>query len=158
MAEVERHILNRLSEQYDSLPCRMRKTKHMQAYHLEMQARLASDEAVQVIFFNGGTGISRRDRTFDVLAGKLEKTRIDHLQQVDKPVYIFQGHRDPFGKPGEVDGYNLSTEVTVNWLESGDHDFKPLKRSGLSQQDLISTAVEQVVELIQGLVGPTANR
>ncbi|MBP9853606.1 MAG: molybdenum cofactor biosynthesis protein MoaB [Candidatus Omnitrophica bacterium] len=28
----------------------------------------------QVIIFNGGTGISKRDRTFDVLSGKLEKT------------------------------------------------------------------------------------
>lgn len=35
--------------------------------------RLAADDDVQVIFFNGGTGISQRDRTFDVLDAKLEK-------------------------------------------------------------------------------------
>jgi len=29
---------------------------------------------VQLVLFNGGTGISRRDRTFDVLSAKLEKT------------------------------------------------------------------------------------
>jgi molybdenum cofactor biosynthesis protein B len=29
---------------------------------------------VQIILFNGGTGISHRDRTFDVLSAKLEKT------------------------------------------------------------------------------------
>lgn len=29
---------------------------------------------VQVILFNGGTGISKRDRTYDVLSRKLEKT------------------------------------------------------------------------------------
>lgn len=29
---------------------------------------------VQLVLFNGGTGISRRDRTFDVLSSKLEKT------------------------------------------------------------------------------------
>jgi molybdopterin adenylyltransferase len=29
---------------------------------------------VQLVLFNGGTGISRRDRTFDVLSGKLERT------------------------------------------------------------------------------------
>jgi molybdenum cofactor biosynthesis protein B len=34
---------------------------------------LAAGEA-QVILFNGGTGISRRDRTFDALSRKLEKT------------------------------------------------------------------------------------
>ncbi len=40
----------------------------------EILERLAADDAVQVIFFNGGTGISRRDRTYDVLAAKLDKT------------------------------------------------------------------------------------
>jgi molybdenum cofactor biosynthesis protein B len=29
---------------------------------------------VQLVLFNGGTGISQRDRTFDVLSAKLEKT------------------------------------------------------------------------------------
>jgi molybdenum cofactor biosynthesis protein B len=29
---------------------------------------------LQIVLFNGGTGISQRDRTFDVLSGKLEKT------------------------------------------------------------------------------------
>jgi molybdenum cofactor biosynthesis protein B len=28
---------------------------------------------IQIVLFNGGTGISQRDRTFDVLSGKLEK-------------------------------------------------------------------------------------
>ncbi len=30
--------------------------------------------AVQIVIFNGGTGISRRDRTYDVISAKLEKT------------------------------------------------------------------------------------
>lgn len=34
---------------------------------------LAGEEAVQVVLFNGGTGISRRDRTYDVLSAVLEK-------------------------------------------------------------------------------------
>ncbi len=35
---------------------------------------LAGAVEVQVILFNGGTGVSRRDRTFDVLSRKLDKT------------------------------------------------------------------------------------
>ena len=35
---------------------------------------LAASPRVQVILFNGGTGVSRRDRTFDVLSRKLDKT------------------------------------------------------------------------------------
>lgn len=34
---------------------------------------LAAEEQVQVVVFNGGTGISRRDRTYDVLSRALEK-------------------------------------------------------------------------------------
>lgn len=41
----------------------------------QVEAALESctGEDVQVVIFNGGTGISRRDRTFDVLDRKLEK-------------------------------------------------------------------------------------
>ncbi len=35
--------------------------------------QLAGDLSIQVILFNGGTGISRRDRTYDVLNRQLEK-------------------------------------------------------------------------------------
>ena len=44
---------------------------------LEVEAileRLSSSTDVQVVFFNGGTGVSSRDRTYDVLAARLEKT------------------------------------------------------------------------------------
>ena len=34
---------------------------------------LAAEDELQVILFNGGTGISRRDRTYDVLSRNLEK-------------------------------------------------------------------------------------
>ncbi len=34
---------------------------------------LVREEGVQVILFNGGTGISRRDRTYDVLIEEIEK-------------------------------------------------------------------------------------
>ncbi len=35
---------------------------------------LASTAGVQIILFNGGTGIAPRDTTFDVISAKLEKT------------------------------------------------------------------------------------
>ena len=34
---------------------------------------LTADDGVQVLLFNGGTGLSRRDRTFDVISGRLDK-------------------------------------------------------------------------------------
>ncbi len=35
---------------------------------------LTTDTSVHVLLFNGGTGLSRRDRTFDVISGRLDKT------------------------------------------------------------------------------------
>ncbi|MDE0620414.1 MAG: MogA/MoaB family molybdenum cofactor biosynthesis protein [Bryobacterales bacterium] len=34
---------------------------------------LAAEELVQVVLFNGGTGVSRRDRTYDVLSRAMDK-------------------------------------------------------------------------------------
>tara|TARA_R110000764_G_scaffold44215_2_gene99587 strand:- start:931 stop:1344 length:414 start_codon:yes stop_codon:yes gene_type:complete len=74
--------------------------------------------------------------------GKPEKTRTAHLQQLSCPGLIVQGTRDPFGKPEEVAGYALDARLDVHWLDSGEHDFKPLKASGRTQQTLISEAAE----------------
>jgi molybdopterin adenylyltransferase len=41
---------------------------------IEALEELAGDPSVRIILFNGGTGISSRDRTYDALAGRLEKT------------------------------------------------------------------------------------
>ncbi|CEA06263.1 Esterase/lipase/thioesterase family active site protein [Pseudomonas saudimassiliensis] len=75
--------------------------------------------------------------------GKPEKTRTEHLAELRTRALILQGTRDPFGKPDEVASYALSPQVQVSWLETGDHDLKPLKSSGLSQADLINQAAEQ---------------
>ncbi len=74
--------------------------------------------------------------------GKAENmaARIEHLQLVKKPVHIFQGTRDPFGKHAELAGADLGPEVTVHWLEDGDHDLKPRKASGLTQSEHIKAA------------------
>lgn len=41
---------------------------------LALLDHLANETTVQVVLFNGGTGISKRDTTYDALAGRLEKT------------------------------------------------------------------------------------
>lgn len=69
-----------------------------------------------------------------------QKTRVEHLQNTLKPVLICQGTRDSMGKPDEVSGYCLGSAVTLSWLDSADHDFKPLKRSGSTQTEMIEQA------------------
>ena len=80
--------------------------------------------------------------------GKPEKTRTEHLRNLTLPMLICQGTRDPFGKPEEVAGYELSAGIHIHWLDGGDHDFKPLKRSGLIQAQLIAEAAERVARFI----------
>lgn len=81
--------------------------------------------------------------------GKPERTRTAHLEQLATPALILQGTRDPFGRPEEVDSYALSARIRVHWLESGDHDFKPLRSSGLTQQQLIDQAALRVTDFIR---------
>lgn len=72
--------------------------------------------------------------------GKPEKTRTAHLEKLARPVLVLQGTRDPFGKPEEVAGYELSDQLRLTWLDSADHDFKPLKASGMTQRAMLEKA------------------
>lgn len=80
--------------------------------------------------------------------GKQDAPRIAHLQQALKPIHIFQGTRDAMGCRELVDQYSLSTAVSLHWLEDGDHDLKPRKLSGLTQDEHIVNAVESTLEII----------
>ncbi|BBB26439.1 alpha/beta family hydrolase [Amphritea japonica] len=80
--------------------------------------------------------------------GKLDRPRTEHLVSMTKPVHIFQGTRDVMGRQTVVDDYQLSDSVTVHWLEDGDHDLKPLKRTGITQDEHIAHAVESTLAII----------
>lgn len=79
---------------------------------------------------------------------KPEKTRVEHLKDISTPTLIIQGTRDPFGKPEDVEQYALAKQITMHWLDTGDHDFKPLKASGQTQQHLIAEAVTACIRFI----------
>ena len=62
-----------------------------------------------------------------------------------------QGTRDPFGKPDEVAEYPLSDNVKLQWLEDGDHSFKPRKSSGRTQEQNWRQAIEAVEQFVESL-------
>jgi len=80
--------------------------------------------------------------------GKPEKTRTKHLETMRTPTLILQGMRDSFGSPQDVRTYKLSPAVRVEWLEDGDHSFKPRARSGRTEADNIRAAIGIVTEFI----------
>ena len=62
--------------------------------------------------------------------GKPDAPRTTHLHGLAVPTLILQGTRDPFGKRGELEAWQLPDGVAVHWLEDGDHDLKPRVASG----------------------------
>lgn len=80
--------------------------------------------------------------------GKLEKTRTAHLENLRTPTLIVQGTRDSFGSREEVRNYKLSPAIRIEWLEDGDHSFKPRARSGRTEADNVRAAIAFVAEFI----------
>jgi predicted alpha/beta-hydrolase family hydrolase len=56
--------------------------------------------------------------------GKPQQLRTEHLQSLQTPALILQGTRDAFGNRAEVDKYDLSEAIRVEWMEGGDHSLK----------------------------------
>lgn len=83
--------------------------------------------------------------------GRPEKTRTKHLEDLQTPTIILQGTRDTFGAPDDVRRYKLSPSIRIEWLEDGDHSFKPRARSGRSEADNIRMAIDLVANFITQL-------
>jgi predicted alpha/beta-hydrolase family hydrolase len=83
--------------------------------------------------------------------GRPERLRTAHLEELETPALILQGTRDPFGKPEEVEGYALSPRVSVAWIEDGDHDLKPRKKSGRTHDQNLTEAIDTAARFIASL-------
>jgi predicted alpha/beta-hydrolase family hydrolase len=80
-----------------------------------------------------------------------EHLRTAHLADLRTPTLIVQGSRDPFGTPAEVAGYALAPSIRVEWMEDGDHSFKPRASSGRTEEGNLEAAVAAVVGFVNGL-------
>ena len=86
--------------------------------------------------------------------GKPEKfeQRVVHFDNINKPVLILQGERDTFGNRALLEQKSFCDTITVEWIESGDHSFKPLKSSGKTSMDNIKTAAQLTVKRIKEIL------
>jgi uncharacterized protein len=83
--------------------------------------------------------------------GKPENLRTEHLKVLRTPALICHGTRDPFGRPDEIAGYQLSDRIGLHWVEDGEHDFKPRKSSGRTQNQNIVDAATAISGFAQSL-------
>ncbi|MCO1335255.1 alpha/beta hydrolase [Microbulbifer sp. OS29] len=80
--------------------------------------------------------------------GKPKKLRTEHLLELHCPTLVVQGDRDPLGNRQEVDSYGLSVAIDIEWLEDGDHDFKPRRASGFTRLQHWHKAVELAAQFM----------
>jgi predicted alpha/beta-hydrolase family hydrolase len=83
--------------------------------------------------------------------GRPQQTRVRHLEQLRTPALIVQGTRDTLGRPDEVREYKLSSAIRIEWLEDGDHSFKPRARSGRSEADNLNAAIGHIAGFIKSI-------
>ncbi len=83
--------------------------------------------------------------------GRPAKLRTAHLADLKTRTLIVQGTRDTFGKPEEIEAYELSDAIEVVWLEDGDHSFKPRKASGRTLEQNVAEAIAAITEFIGSL-------
>ncbi len=81
--------------------------------------------------------------------GQPAKKRTAHLESLRTPALILQGTRDPFGLPEEVLSYPLAPSIRIQWVEDGDHSFKPRKSSRRTLEQNLAGAVEAVLEFVR---------
>lgn len=80
--------------------------------------------------------------------GQPARIRTEHLASLTTPALIVQGTRDPFGTRDEVAGYQISPTIQVEWLEDGDHSFKPRKSSGFTERDHLARAIDRTAAFV----------
>ncbi len=83
--------------------------------------------------------------------GKPAQLRVEHLRTLKTPALIAQGERDPFGTKEEVAAYKLPRAIRICWLTDGEHSFKPRKKSGVTEEQNLQTAVEEITSFVQRL-------
>ncbi|MGR4069436.1 alpha/beta fold hydrolase [Billgrantia sp. C5P2] len=85
---------------------------------------------------------------------KPERLRLAHWPQITCPTLVVQGSRDPFGTREEVAHYDLAGQRRLHWVEDGDHDWKPRRRSGRTQAELIEEGATAIATFMQAHGAP----
>jgi hypothetical protein len=89
-------------------------------------------------------------------AGKPDRRRDEHFPALALPVCFLSGTRDALAPRAELAGAarRVAGPVTLHWLESADHGYRPLKASGRSTADVLVEAAETSVTWVQSLPPP----
>ena len=80
--------------------------------------------------------------------GRPEQLRTAHLVALATPALIVQGTRDALGSREEIEAYRLSQAIRVEYLEDGDHSFRPRASSGRTEAQNLEQAAAAVSRFV----------
>jgi predicted alpha/beta-hydrolase family hydrolase len=83
--------------------------------------------------------------------GRPERLRTAHLKDLATATLILQGSRDPLGSRKEVAAYALSSAIRLHWVEDGDHNLTPRKRSGRSRSETWAEGIDAIDRFLEDL-------
>lgn len=87
--------------------------------------------------------------------GKPDSRRDEHFKRLHCPVLFVSGTRDSLAPRPQLarSARKVKGPVTLHWLETADHGFRPLKRSGLTTEQVLADVAETSVTWVGGLSG-----
>jgi predicted alpha/beta-hydrolase family hydrolase len=81
-------------------------------------------------------------------AKKPAQTRVAHLAALATPALFVQGTRDELGSREDAQGYTLAPSIQLEWIEDGDHDLAPRKRSGFTKDQALAQALDGIARFV----------
>lgn len=88
--------------------------------------------------------------------GKPDKLRIEHLPNLTLATLIVQGSRDRLGAKELVQALALDGNIEIHWLDSADHDLRPLQRSGVSPEAALKQSAEAAAAFMRRVLSASA--
>lgn len=85
--------------------------------------------------------------------GRPDRRRDEHFKRLTIPVLFVSGTRDSMAPRAELtrSARKIKGEVTKRWLDTADHGFRPLTRSGLTTEAVLADVAETSVTWVTGL-------
>jgi uncharacterized protein len=82
--------------------------------------------------------------------GNPARLRVEHLEQIKKPMLFVQGTRDALGTPEEIQPFvkDLRPAAQIYTIEGGDHSFKAPKKFGRPQEQIYEAAMDEIARWV----------
>lgn len=85
-------------------------------------------------------------------AKKPEKSRLATLTALIQPCLVIQGESDALGSLMEIEGFEIPNHIAVEFVPTANHDLKPLKRSGWSEEQALEFAADRTLNFIKSVI------